>query len=284
MKKKKEHVEEFDIDSMEQLVQKRDEAKTNSDLMLQLFQEQLILEKACNEWWDPQINGIRVQHNERALVDALLNWKKVDKIEEFRPKILQSVRCAIDKDMNNILSIILSHCGYELASLDETREEEVVELLNYGSSVEAYDCVKQIFKVQKKNLQVENRPKCLLNAIKSGNTDLMNTVLNYLKTLDRSFICDHCFTECIKSDNVSIARDILLARWHKPSDEDYALAERMDNAVWTFLAERKKAAALISTVADSSQALTWDDEEWGDEENQDIEDDQGWGDEDDDNN
>ncbi|ETO31850.1 hypothetical protein RFI_05267 [Reticulomyxa filosa] len=271
---KKEHVEEFDIDTMEQLVQKRDEAKTANDLMLQLFQEQLIVEKACSEKWDPSVNKRRIDLNEKQLIETLQHWQSIKKIDEFRPKLLQSIRTAMEKDISNVVRLILNHSGYNYNSnsnsiisannshdMDDERKTELLALVNYGCSVEAYDCVECIFKIQKK-LPIEQRPTCLANAIKTGNTDLMELVLNYLKSLDRMFTCDECFAQCIKSDNVTMAKDILLLRWHKPRDEDYQLAERMDNAVWAFLSERRHATAIISTAADSSQDLQWDDEEW----------------------
>jgi len=275
---KKEHVEEFDIDSMEQLIQKRDGAKTESDVMLQLFQEQLIVEKACNEKWDPQMNSVRVKQNENVLLETLQHWSTLKKIEEFRPKILLNVRTAMDKDMSNIVKIILTNCGYTGNNIDKEKEQELVELVNYGCSVESYDCVECIFKIQK-NLNIENRPVCLSNAIKSKNTDLTELVFTYLKNLDRAFVCDECFTQCIKSDDVTSAQAILLSRWHKPRDEDYTLAERMDNAVYVFLQERKNATILLNTAADSSAALKWDDAEWGDDGNEE-EAEQGWDDED----
>ena len=43
------HVEEHDIDSMEQLKERRDAAKAEQDIYLMFFTEQLILDKACAE-------------------------------------------------------------------------------------------------------------------------------------------------------------------------------------------------------------------------------------------
>merc|ERR1712228_286631 len=274
----KEMIEEHNIDSMEQLKERRDASKKENDLYMTLHVEQLILDKACTEKWDRDQNRNRLLMNQQILRDVLNHWISKKKIDEFRDKIVESTQRCIQAKNAVILKIILKYCNYEkIGNNNESRKREVIEFINIAARNASFDCLKLLLIDPKKIEWTEQkRPLCLLNAIKyhHANLEMISFMMDALEKVKISFVCDDVFAEVIKHDLVDVAKRIINNRWHKITEKDELLAEHINLACSTWLKSRR--SAFEFNACDDGDGITLDDEEWGDDDDDGFDEDDDW--------
>ena len=276
----KEKVVEHDIETMDQLIDRRDDAKKANDEFLLYHIEQLIFAKACDEKWDKKQNADKIRKNEKQLIEVINHWSVKKKLSEFSTFILDSAMKAIEKDNSHIIHIIIRNCGYHDKQLNETKKMELMRMINYATKSNSYDCTYLL--LQHPSVEFEKRPISLLNAVKTMNADLIDIVFNAMsvKKQNQIYVCDDVFVEVIKKDLVDVAKKIVEARWHKPRDSDYELATKLEGLVGSWLNERRNAASNIGYMANLNSGLNDGDDDLNDW-NADGDDDD-WGNEDDD--
>merc|ERR1712173_16010 len=63
-----------------------------------------------------------------------------------------------------------------------------------------------------------------------------------------NYDCRKVFEQVIRADMKNIAQQIINNRWHKPTEENYELAKRLDNQVFVYLHERRAAVNEFETT------------------------------------
>ena len=269
----KEHIEEHDIDSMEQLKERRNESKKENDLFMTFHIEQLILDKACNESWNIHQNANKLSFNQDILREVLNHWITKKKINEFRDKIIESTLKCIEKDNVKILKIILKYCGYDqISSNNFERNGEIINFINHSAKYNAFDCISLLLKSPKKlDWTQQKRPIVLLNAVKfhHENIEIIKFIINKLEQLKITFVCDDVMEQVIKFDLVDIAKIIVSNRWHKINEKDKSLAKQINLNCYIYFKERESASSMIEQT--DQEELEWvddgddsfdDDDDW----------------------
>jgi len=118
---KKKQIEEHEIESMDQLQERRAQSQKEDDIMMTFHIEQLMLDKICQEKWNQKQNYTRIIKNQAMLSDIISQWQKKNKIEEFRPYILNACKTAIKNDMLSILTQLLHAIKFERPLPSETK-------------------------------------------------------------------------------------------------------------------------------------------------------------------
>ena len=207
----KEKVVEHDIETMDQLIDRRDEARKQNDEFMIYHIEQLIFTKACDEKWDKKINADKIRKNEKQLIDVINHWTSKKKLTEFRIFVVDCAMKAIEKDNSHIIHIIIRNCGYHEKQLMPDRKSELMRMINFATEKNAYDCTYLL--LQHPSVEFEQRPIALLNAVKTMNADLIdivfNAMTNNLKKNNTFYVCDDVFVEVIKKDLVDVAKKIV---------------------------------------------------------------------------
>jgi len=244
---------EHEIDSLEQMKEKRTQAKKSNDVPLQFFTEQLILAKVCETKWTEDANRAREQ--EETLRDVLRHWSTRRKIVEFFPKIQDGLKKAVAKDITGVARILIT-------ALKETDKAKKVTtaMLTLAATHNAFDCATLICEQFLEDVEFEPRPSALLAAIKQMNVGLIELLMKHMASKNRQFIGDDCFKETIKRDMVEVAKQIIILRWHKPTDEDFKLCEKIEGNMLSYLKSRKMATEHPMPADEDMLAL--DDDDW----------------------
>mmetsp|Transcript_40427 Transcript_40427/g.64822 ORF Transcript_40427/g.64822 Transcript_40427/m.64822 type:complete len:442 (-) Transcript_40427:191-1516(-) len=280
----KEHIEEHEIESMQQLKVRRDEAKKENDEYLIFFVEQLILDKAVSEVWNISNDAHTQQRrafNQEIVRETMVHWVHKKKIDEFRAKILESVEKCIECDNLRILKIICKHCGYESGHMRATeyaRNAEYMRMLDYCAKYASFDCLTYLLKApQNLNWSEQKRPSLLLNAVKwhPENLEMINLMMDKLEELKITFVCDEVMQYVIKADLVEVAKRIVNNRWHKICKKDEQLAESINLQIHLYFESRNAAIHHFDPNVDSENLLNLDDDDWG-ADNADDDDDDDW--------
>merc|ERR1719242_626570 len=259
----KEQIEEHEIESMEQLRDRRTEAKSQSDLYLQFHIEQLIVDKACT--LNVADNSIKQTLHSDVLREVLNNWISKRKIAEFRSTIVESTLRAVECDNVIILKIICKYCDYEIRSVAKStdRNKEYMDFINCAARNASFDCITLLLAHSDKlDWSREQRPRVLLNAVREHpeNLELAHFVMTGLETVGICFVCDDVMEQCIKFDLVDIAKRIVNNRWHKLTDKDTALAQSINLRVNSYFKERASAFNFNKGFEDDGLG----DDDWGD--------------------
>merc|ERR1719494_1304618 len=112
------------------------------------------------------------------------------------------------------------------------------------------------------------RPLALLYAIKEMNVSIIEFLIAAMVRSKQHFVCDDVFRETIMKDMVNVAKEIIIHRWHKPSEADFNLSRRLDGGMWRYLSSRRSATQNISN--NDENVLTLDDDEWGSDNDDDF--------------
>lgn len=263
------HIEEHDIDSMEQLKERRDAAKAEQDIYLLFFTEQLILDKACAE--NVSENASKLSLNTDLLREVFNHWISKKKVNEFRARIVEATLSCIACDNFRVLKIVLKYCSYDLVALKEARpgprNDEMMRFLSSAARHSAMDCLRLLLKhTDKLDWSAQKRPVMLAEAVKHQNLDIIALIMAKLEALPMMFVCDDVMEQVIKYDLVDIAKRIVNNRWHKINQKDEALALSINLHCHEYFQERSRAFN-FNKEADA------DDDDWGDEEDFDDDDD-----------
>mmetsp|Transcript_8322 Transcript_8322/g.12936 ORF Transcript_8322/g.12936 Transcript_8322/m.12936 type:complete len:429 (+) Transcript_8322:76-1362(+) len=259
----KDHIEEHDIDSMEQLKERRQEAVKENDEYLVYHIDQLILDKAATELWRGA-NAHRNDLNRDALQSTLDHWTVKRKMDEFRPKIVESTKKCIEKDNRKILECVCYRCNYK-NSKDSDRNHEMLDFISHAARFGAFDCIQLLLKqAHTLDWAAEQRPTCLLNAVKyhPENVEMVNLILDKLQALKLAFVCDDVMEQVIKFDLVDIAKRIVNNRWHKISQKDETLAKQINLQMHSYFCSRN--AAFNYNAFDDGEQLdldAWEDDD-----------------------
>jgi len=250
-------VDEHEIDSLDQLLERRSQARRRADLPLQFFVEQLMLAKISETKWveDPG----RARKQEEHLRDILRFWVSRHQIPNFFTKIVTALKKSVVLDIPTNTRIMLQ-------SIKGQRQvkDVVTELINIGAKHNSFDCTKLICEEFPDLVVFKLRPLALLNAIKEMNISMVEFLISAMVRSKQQFICEDCFRETIKKDMVDVAKEIIIQRWHKPSEEDLNLSKRLDGKMWGYLMSRRSATQNISILDNNDEnVLTLDDDEWG---------------------
>jgi len=258
-------VDEHEIDSLDQLLERRCQAKRRNDLPLQFFVEQLIVAKISETKWVEDLGRARKQ--EEHLRDILRFWSSRQQIPNFFTKISTALKKSVALDIPTNTRIMLQ-------SIKGQRQVRAVctELIIIGTKHNSYDSTKLICEEFPDLVVFKVRPQALLNAIKEMNISMVEFLISAMVKSKQRFVCDECFRETIKKDMVDVAREIIIQRWHKPSEEDFNLSKRLDGKMWGYLLSRRSATQNISILDPNNDdnVLTLDDDEWGSDDDDDF--------------
>jgi len=251
-------IDEHEIDSLDQLVERRSQAKRRNDLPLQFFVEQLMLAKIAETKWVEDIGRARKQ--EEHLRDILRFWWSRQQIPNFLTKIVSALEKSVALDIPTNTRIMLQNIKGQPQAKDVC-----TELIHIGAKHNSYDCTKLICEEFPDLVVFKLRPRALLNAIKEMNISMVELLFTAMVKSKQRFVCDECFRETIKKDMVDVAKEIIIQRWHKPSEEDFNLSQRLDGKMWGYLMSRRSATQNISILNPNNEedVLTLDDDEWG---------------------
>jgi len=251
-------VDEHEIDSLDQLIDRRSQAKKRNDLPLQFFVEQLMLAKISETKWVEDEGRARKQ--EEHLRDILRFWISRQQIPNFFTKIVAALQKSVALDIPTNTRIMLQ-------SIKGERQVKSVctELIHIGAKHNSFDCTKLICEEFPDLVVFKLRPLALLNAIKEMNISMVEFLISAMVKSKQRFVCDDCFKETIKKDMVEVAKEIIIQRWHKPSEEDFNLSKRLDGKMLQYLMSRRTATQNISILGPNNyeNILTLDDDEWG---------------------
>jgi len=274
----KEQIEEHEIESMEQLRERRAQAKSDSDLYLQFHIEQLILDKACS--LNVSDNSIKQELHSDTLREVFNFWTTKGKMDEFRSKIVESTLRAVECDNVRILKIILKYCRYEkTVGNSPDRNAEFLQFINAAAYHSSFDCSKVLLSnADKVDWSSNKRPIVLLNAVREHpeNLDAIHFILGKLESVGISFVCDDVMEQVIKFDLVDVAKRIVNNRWHKISEKDEALAESINLRCNSYFKERAMAFNFNKNNVNEEDQLEdddWDDADDGDD---DFDEDDDW--------
>jgi len=272
----KEQIEEHEIESMEQLKERRSEAKSQNDLYLQFHIEQLILDKACA--LNVSDNSIKRELHRDTLREVLNHWICKKKIDEFREKIVESTLRAIECDNTRPLGIVLKYCGYDSKDIKKglsvARNGEMIQFINCSAKSSSFDCTKLLLSSAKSlDWSSQKRPDVLLNACRfhPENLDAIHYILDALESIGISFVCDDVMEQVIKFDLVDVAKRIVNNRWHKITEKDEALAESINQLMAQYFKERASAFNFNKNNINEDQI---EDDDWGDADEEDDFDDE----------
>jgi len=258
-------VDEHEIDSLDQLVERRSQAKKRNDLPLQFFVEQLMLAKISETKWKEDEGRARKQ--EEHLRDILRFWMCRQQIPNFFTKIVAALQKSVALDIPTNTRILLQ-------SIKRERQVKSVctELIHIGAKHNSFDSIKLICEEFPDLVVFKLRPLALLNAIKEMNISMVEFLISAMVKSKQRFICDECFKETIKKDMVEVAKEIIIQRWHKPSEEDFNLSKRLDGKMLHYLMSRRSATQNISILGPNNDenVLTLDDDEWGSDDEDDF--------------
>jgi len=258
-------VDEHEIDSLDQLVERRSQAKKRNDLPLQFFVEQLMLAKISETKWKEDEGRARKQ--EEHLRDILRFWMCRQQIPNFFTKIVAALQKSVALDIPTNTRIMLQ-------SIKGQRQVRSVctELIHIGAKHNSFDSTKLICEEFPDLVVFKLRPLALLNAIKEMNISMVEFLISAMVKSKQRFVCDECFKEAIKKDMVEVAKEIIIQRWHKPSEEDFNLSKRLDGKMLHYLMSRRSATQNISILGPNNDenVLTLDDDEWGSDDEDDF--------------
>lgn len=259
--KKKKNVEEQDIETMQSLLERRQQATRDGDLQMIFFIEGLILVKALAEKWDPRDHQEQHNINCDALKQVCGAWSKRWTANEYGACLREGVQKAVSIDNEEMLQILFENLLKP--NLDWVKPT-LSEFLTLAARDGAVDCVRLI--LSQGALQPVDAP-ALTEAIKTRNQPLVDLIISSMisqqnQAVDqRSFVCGQLFPQVIKYNMVEAAQAIIENRWHKPTPKDLDLARSVDNDVYKYLNDRQCAA--LSLHDDDGASLKLDD--WGDD-------------------
>jgi len=254
---------------MEQLKDRRNEAKKQNDLNMMFHVEQLILDKCCI--YTHSENQNKMLFNQDILREVLNHWISKKKIDEFRDKIVESTKKCIQNDNVKILKIILKYCNYDKINGNNiARNNEIIEFINNAAKYASFDCISLLLKSPNKlDWSSQKRPIVLLNSVKyhHENLEIINFIMTKLEILKITFVCQDVMEQVIKYDLVEIAKRIVNNRWHKITERDELLAEQINLDCNRYFKERSNAFNFNTNDCNDENQLNLDDDEWGDADN-----------------
>jgi len=256
--------DEHEIDSLDQLIERREQAKRQMDLPLLYFVEQLMVAKIAETNWDEDEGRARKQ--EQHLRDIMRHWTSRQQISNFLTKIVDALRKSVSHDIPTNVRILLQ------AIRGNAQSEVCSEMLALCAKTNSFDCAKLLCEEFAHVLEFELRPLALLESIKEMNVSMIEYLIEAMAKTKKRFVCDDCFKETIKKDMVDVAKQLIIQRWHKPTEEDFELSKKLDGSMWTYLSSRRNAIQNVSILDPNNDenVLTLDDDEWGSEEGDDF--------------
>jgi len=250
-------VDEHEIDSLDQLIERREQAKRQLDLPLLYFVEQLMVAKIAETKWSDDQNRARKQ--EEQLRDILRHWTSRKQISNFLTKIVDALKKSASLDIPTNVRLLLQ-------TLKGIPSQKAIcaDLLAVCARKNSFDCAKLICEEFADILVFELRPMALLESIKEMNISMIEYLIEAMAKTKRRFICDDCFKETIKRDMVDVAKQLIIQRWHKPTEMDFELSKKLDGSMWTYLSSRRNAIQNVSILDPNNDenVLTLDDDEW----------------------
>lgn len=303
---KKRKQEEHQIETMQQLRERRQQFRQDGDIQMQYFTEKLILQKACAEKWDENENASRIQMAKDATTEVLAHWNRRHQLMPFNDTILRNAFVACEKDNDHIVEILVARCW----SKGDDESRKTIQRLNQraakSNSMKSCELLCKKFRCE-----FDTQAVALQNAINTMNIELidflMQAMLGVYKQDSRgdddkeeatedemnidarspslspqsqsSYDCRDVFKAVIRRDMVTVAKQIVQYRWHKPNNDDYNLAEKLDNQIYSYLQQRQQAAATVSVMANTmsgdGDGINLDD--WGDDDDDDdMDEDDDW--------
>jgi len=258
-------MDEHEIDSLDQLIERRAHAKRQMDLPLQCFVEQLMLAKIGGMKWEE--DPFRARKQEETLREILHSWTRRRQIRSFFNAITDACEKSVAMDIPTNLRIMLkSIIGHRQV------KEVSSKLLSLCAKQNSFDCAKVICEEFADLLVFQVRPQALLEAIKETNVPMVEFLIDAMVKSKQQFVCDDCFRETIMKDMVEIAKLIIIQRWHKPTENDFKLSKKLDGKMWRYLSSRRNAIQDISILAPNQDenVLMLDDDEWGSDDEDDF--------------
>jgi len=258
-------VSEHEIDSLDQLIERREQAKRQRDLPLLYFVEQLMVAKIAETKWSEDQGRARKQ--EEQLRDIMRHWTSRQQIANFSVKIVDALKKSAALDIPTNVRLLLQ----TLKGVPRQREI-CADLLAVCARTNSFDCAKLICEEFADILVFELRPMALLESIKEMNISMIEYLIEAMVKTKRRFVCDDCFKETIKKDMVDVAKQLIIQRWHKPTEMDFELSKKLDGSMWTYLSSRRNAIQNVSILDPNNDenVLTLDDDEWGSDDDDDF--------------
>lgn len=255
---------------------------------MQYFTEKLILQKACAEKWDENENAARIAMAKDCTTEVLAHWNRRHQMESFNDTILRNALVACERDNDHVVELLVARCWSK--GNDESRK--IVKQLNQKAaecnSIKTCQVLCNKFRAQ-----FDETATALKNSIGTMNITLIEFIMEAMlgvnksptgsprenenfgeetkqispsmsPTAQPSYNCRDVFQAVIRADMLSVAKQIVQYRWHKPSEDDYELAKKLDNQVYTYLHQRQSACQTVSVMAtagDGDNDINLDD--WG---------------------
>ena len=244
--------------------------------MEKLFKtEKLIVWEACdtpNNWSKDMSLKQNLLFIQDMLRDVLNHWITKKKLNEFRQIIIDALTRCIEIDQVKILKIMLKYTGYDqVTNSSQQRNKEIFQFINIAAKYGSFDCISLLLKNPRK-LDWTNYTKaeCLLNAIKynPNNMQLINFIFGKLEEIRILFVCGDIMKEVIRHDLVNIARRIIDNRWHRVNEEDELHAELINGECHKLFLAKSQALNYIDIVSQDQGDIDFNDDEWGNDQDE----------------
>jgi len=255
---KKKKVNEHEIETMQELYDRRDRCRQNHDSQLEYYVEKLMVQKALADKWDIREHPERFQKNVEILKSICTSWVKRWRWEDYHEILKSAMKKALQIDNHQMVEIVLSEIFRSQFSWTESC---LSEFLILAAGYSAFDCVKLL--INRGAKQTFEAP-ALKSAIETRNQPLVELIMEAMlkQTLledSPAFRCAGLFPQVIKYNMVLAAQQIVEHRWHKPTTNDLDIAKSVDNEVHKYLQQRQNATF---SLQDEDGDLDLDD--WGD--------------------
>lgn len=261
-------MQEYDIDTMQALNERRGQAQRDGDQQMVFFIESLMLQKCLAEKWDPQERSenesLHVKHeeNKKILETIATHWTKRWHPNEYQEHIRNAVYKGLDVDNVEMLHTLLNAEMFK--PQQNWRNEMLSEFLTYAAGKGAVECL--VLLLDNGTEQAYEAP-ALTAAIKTRNQPLVDIIIDSMVRQGSAFVCGALFPQVIKYNMVLAAQAIIEHRWHKPTQRDLEIASSVDNDVFKYLAQRQNAAIDLHddgdlNLDDWEETADGDDDDW----------------------
>eukprot|EP00494_Astrolonche_serrata_P006911 UN06936 len=209
----KKKVEEYEIETLGSLKDRRDAAEKNGDTQMVFFTETLMLLKTMSEKWNPEEQADRFKVNKECVKKILTHWSRRWSYNEYIAPIKNAVAKTLQKDNSDMLETLLDEIFKPCYNYSQSHKDSfLTEAAGYG----AVDCVKLLLdRGAKQNYEAP----ALQAAIETRNQHLLDILMQSMVKDGSRFVCGQLFPKVIKYNMVECARQIIESRWHKPTEK-----------------------------------------------------------------
>eukprot|EP01084_Bolivina_argentea_P025895 48151_1 len=257
-----------DINVIEILKKERAEATRSRNDQKKIEIDKLLFNIICCEPWNinefPQNMYLDVKYRHNVNIELLrtilTDWRQSDERYNFRNEILEGIKNCLKIDNNRILNLIFLKFGNynKLINFERNpRNYEIIprnyEIIEYAAKSGSYNCCKLLFRDL--DWSHKYRTRCFK----------CNMIIDFLQNTQTSnvFIFDEIMTEIIEYDLVSVAKRILINRWHKLSDKNIQFAKEKKLECYRLFEQRLYAFNYNKYTFNNGNVLDLSDEEWG---------------------